>query len=148
MFEFDILFSSYIYCIIIIFIQILGLTPALPVDPQPRPSPWTASPRGCEAFPSLSRDIASPEKRAQPHRTSTDRRHAWTGSHDEPFSNSLHPQHHWPPMKLPEHFDLTLPPWAGRSMHRRRAWPPAHAASPPLVTTDDDSHLDVIARDS
>jgi hypothetical protein len=29
--------------------------PALPVDPQPRPSPWMASPRGCEAFQSLSR---------------------------------------------------------------------------------------------
>jgi hypothetical protein len=47
--------------------------PAFPVDPQPRPSPWTASPRGCEDFPSLSRDIASPEKRAQPRRTSAAR---------------------------------------------------------------------------
>jgi hypothetical protein len=68
--------------------------PALPDDPQPRPSPWTASPKGCEAFPSLSRGIASPEKRARHHRTSADRRRAWTGSHGELFSNSLHPPHH------------------------------------------------------
>jgi hypothetical protein len=32
-------------------------------------------------------------------------------------------------------------------MHRRRARPPAPAASPPPVTTADDPHLDVIARD-
>jgi hypothetical protein len=121
--------------------------PTLPVDPQPRPNPWTASPRGGEAFPSLSRGIASPEKRARHRRTSADRHRAWTGSHSEPFSNSLHPHQHWPPMKLPEHLDLTLPPWAGRSTHRRRARPPAHAASPPLVTTTDDPHLDVIATD-
>jgi hypothetical protein len=50
--------------------------PALPDDPQPRPSPWTASPRNEEAFPSLSRGIASPEKRARPHRTSADRHRA------------------------------------------------------------------------
>jgi hypothetical protein len=47
--------------------------PAFPVDSQPRPSPWTASPRGYEAFPSLSRDPASLEKRAQPRRTSAPR---------------------------------------------------------------------------
>jgi serralysin len=68
--------------------------PALPIDPQPRPSPWTASPRGYEAFPSLSRDIASPEKRAQPHQTKADRCHAWTKPHSKPFPNSLHPRHH------------------------------------------------------
>jgi hypothetical protein len=120
---------------------------ALPVDPHPRPSPWTASPRGCEAFPRSSRDIASPEKRARPRWTSATRRRVWTGSHGEPFSNSLHPRHHWSPMKLPKHFDLTLPPWAGRSTHHRRARPPTHAASPAPVTTADDPHLDVIARD-
>jgi hypothetical protein len=68
--------------------------PALPVDPQPRPSPWTASPRGWEDFPSLSRDIASPEKRARHRLTLAYRRRAWTESHSEPFSNSLHPRHH------------------------------------------------------
>jgi hypothetical protein len=36
--------------------------PALSDDPQPRPSPWMASLRGGEAFPSLSRGIASPKK--------------------------------------------------------------------------------------
>jgi hypothetical protein len=35
---------------------------ALPDDPKPRPSHWTASPWSGEAFPSLSRGIASPEK--------------------------------------------------------------------------------------
>jgi hypothetical protein len=47
--------------------------PALSVDPQPRPSPWTAFPRGCESFPSFSRDPAPPEKQAQPRRTSAAR---------------------------------------------------------------------------
>jgi hypothetical protein len=46
--------------------------PALPIDPQPCPSHWTASPRDCKDFPSLSQDIASPEKQARPHRTSAD----------------------------------------------------------------------------
>jgi hypothetical protein len=67
--------------------------PALPDDPQPRPSPWTASLRGGEAFPSLSRGIASPEKRARPHRTSADRHRAWTRSLGESFSDSLHKHH-------------------------------------------------------
>jgi hypothetical protein len=40
-------------------------------QPQPRPSPWTASPRGCEASPSLSQGIASPEKWNHPRRTSS-----------------------------------------------------------------------------
>jgi hypothetical protein len=47
---------------------------ALSVDPHPRSSPWTAFPRGCEAFPSLSRDPAPPEKQAQPRWTSVARR--------------------------------------------------------------------------
>jgi hypothetical protein len=68
--------------------------PALLVDPQPHPSPWTASLRGYEALPSLSRDIASPEKRARHRQTSIDRHRAWTGSNGELFSNSLHPRHH------------------------------------------------------
>jgi hypothetical protein len=67
--------------------------PAHPINPQPCPSPWTASPRGYKAFPSLSQDIASPEKQARPHRTSADRHRAWTRSHGELFSNSLHRQH-------------------------------------------------------
>jgi hypothetical protein len=79
--------------------------------------------------------------------TPADRRRTWTELHDEPFSNSLHPRHHWLPVKLPEHFDWALPPWAGRSTHNRRVRPPAHAASPPPFTTVGDPQLDVTARD-
>jgi hypothetical protein len=49
------------------------LWPAFSADPHPRPSPWTAFSRGCEAFPSLSRDPAPPAKRAQPRQTSAAR---------------------------------------------------------------------------
>jgi hypothetical protein len=45
-------------------------------QPQPRPSPRTASSIGCEASPSLSRGIASPEKRIHPRRTSATRHRA------------------------------------------------------------------------
>jgi hypothetical protein len=45
-------------------------------DLQPPPSPWIASPRPCEASPSLSRGISSPEKQNRPHRTSVTRRRA------------------------------------------------------------------------
>jgi hypothetical protein len=48
--------------------------PALSINPQLRLSPWTAFPRGCEAFLGLSRDPASTEKQAQPRRTSAARR--------------------------------------------------------------------------
>jgi hypothetical protein len=67
--------------------------PALPDNPQPLPSPWTASSRDGEAFPSLIRGIASPEKRARSHRTSPDCHRAWTRSLIESFSDSLHPHH-------------------------------------------------------
>jgi hypothetical protein len=64
--------------------------PAFSIDPQPRLSPWIASPRGREAFPSLSRGPAPPEQRARPHRTSAAHCRAWTGLPGEPFTNSLH----------------------------------------------------------
>jgi hypothetical protein len=43
--------------------------PAFSIDPQPRSSPWTASSRVLEAFPSLSWDPTPPEQRARPRRT-------------------------------------------------------------------------------
>jgi hypothetical protein len=65
--------------------------PVLSVDPQPHPSPWIASPRGCEASPSLSRGIPSPERRIHPRRTLAIHHRAWAKQSGEPFSNSLHP---------------------------------------------------------
>jgi hypothetical protein len=64
----------------------------LSVELQPRPSPWIASQRSREASPSLSRGIASPEKRFHPRRTSVFRRRTWTELTSESSSNSLHPQ--------------------------------------------------------
>jgi hypothetical protein len=46
------------------------------LTPEPRPSPWTASPRGYEDSPSLSQGIASPEKRNHPRRTLATRHRA------------------------------------------------------------------------
>jgi hypothetical protein len=53
--------------------------------PPASPSPWTASPWSREASPSLSRGIASPERRIHPRRTSVARRRAWTEQSSEPF---------------------------------------------------------------
>jgi hypothetical protein len=52
--------------------------PAFSVEPQPRPSPWITSQWSREASPSLSRGIASLERRFHPRRTSIFRRRAWT----------------------------------------------------------------------
>jgi hypothetical protein len=121
--------------------------PALPDDPKPRPSHWTASPWSSKAFPSLSRGIASPEKQNRPRRTSVARSRAWTEQSGEPFSNSSCICLPWPLVKLPDTFNWTVPPWLGRSPHRRRAPPPACVDRPTPTTTADDLHLDMIARD-
>jgi hypothetical protein len=117
-------------------------------DPPPsNPTPQLASLEPRKASWALRPNTISPEALDCHRRTPSDRRRAWTELHGEPLSNSLHPRHHWLPVKLPEHFDWALPPWAGRCTHRRRARPPVHAASPPPVTTDGDPDLDVTARD-
>jgi hypothetical protein len=67
--------------------------PAFSVDLQPRPSPWTTSPRGHEAFPSLSRGPAPLKQRARLGQSSTARHRAWIGLPGEPFANSLHLRH-------------------------------------------------------
>jgi hypothetical protein len=56
--------------------QARPLWPVFSVNPQPHPSPWIASSRACGASPSLSRGIASPEKRIHPRRTSVTRHRA------------------------------------------------------------------------
>jgi hypothetical protein len=58
--------------------------------PPTSPEPWTASPRGHEAFLSLSQGPTPPEQRARPRRTSAARRLVWIGLLGEPFANSLH----------------------------------------------------------
>jgi hypothetical protein len=121
--------------------QARPLWPAPSVDPQPRPSPWTASPWSREASPSLSRGIASPERRIHPRRTSVARRRAWTKQFGEPFSNSLHPCPSWPPAKLSDRFTWTIAPWAGRIPRRRRASPPAHVDRPTPTIPDGDPHI-------
>jgi hypothetical protein len=103
--------------------------------PQPRLSPWTASPRGREAIPSLSQGPAPPKQWDCPHRTSATRRRMWTGLQGEPFLNSLHPQPHWPFVKLLDSLDRTLPSCSGQASSRRRARPPAHEARIAPATT-------------
>jgi hypothetical protein len=115
--------------------------------PPPNLAPWLASLEPRRASRALKPNATSPEAPDCHRRTPADRHRSWSELHGEEFPNSLYPRHQWLPVKLLEHFDWALPPWAGRSTHRRRARPPAHAASPPPVTTAGDPHLDVIARD-
>jgi hypothetical protein len=118
------------------------------VEPQPHPSPWTASPWSSEASPSLSRGIASPERRIHPRRTSVNRRRAWTELTSKSSSNSLHPRLPQHPVKLSEPFNWPIAPWLGRTPRRRRASPPAHVDRPTPTIPDGDPHIVVILKTS
>jgi hypothetical protein len=122
--------------------------PAPSVEPQPRPSPWTASPWSREASPSLSRGIASPERRIHPHRTSVTRRCAWTKLTSKSSSNSLHPRLPQHPVKLSEPFNWPIAPWFGRTPRRRRASLPAHVDQPTPTIPDGHPHIVVILKTS
>jgi hypothetical protein len=124
-----------------IFARAWPLWPAPSVHPQPRPSPWTASPWSREASPSLSRGIASPERQIHPRRISVARRRTWAEQSAESFSNSLYHCPSWPLAKLSDWFTWTIAPWAGRIPRRRRAYPPAHMDRPTPTIPDGDPHI-------
>jgi hypothetical protein len=117
--------------------------PAIPVDPQPRLNPWTASSRGCEAFPSLNQGPALLEQWDRPHWTSAAHRRTWTGLQGETFPNSLHPRPHWPSVKLLDSLDRIVAPCLGWASRRRRARPPAHEARTAPATIGDEPTINV-----
>jgi hypothetical protein len=116
--------------------------------PPASPQPLDRFPVKHETSPSLSRGIASPERRIHPRRTSVARRRAWTEQSGEPFSNSLHPCPSWPLAKLSDRFTWTIAPWAGRIPRHRRASPPTHVDRPTPTIPDGDPHIDVTLRTS